>query len=768
MSVFTSTIPKLVIMQKSTLKTSLIITQSLCAIFCALTAFGSMFGAISPIAISFAAAVPSSYALSASIGAAIGHAIAMPMDVSMPYLICILVLGAFRTFYFINKFKLSENLPIFALVASITFFISSVFSIYFAGRSFADLMMVIAETLTIFGFAYLLKFALNTPWQNIGIIGIHGKASLILLVVCVLISLGSYSIFELKLIHVIGASVALTGAICGREYSGSLMGIAVSAALVIADFSSLYAGFAISLAALIAGFFLQENRFICAIVFIITCILGVPLADTPLEGLIFLIEVSLGCAIVMALPARLFLRIPVNNSVYIGRSSLTVLSGRLQNISAALSNVGTILNNVCEKMPKYGETYSDICDAVTQAVCEKCPKNTDCWGNGDGAIYDALNNMHTILKARGYVVPADIPEPLKSNCKFPKKLTSALSTGYRMGLQKRFAAARNRTTRAALTEQYNAMAAALAQLSTQVYREEMPDKRKEAKVEQLFYSMGVEPMEISVSSDSNGCTHVNVQIPRMIFTESELSMLTRELSIICRCKLNMPINQNMYATTCMCFSQQHMFKPIFGAFTLPAKADDVSADVCKTFNDYQGCAHAILCDGMGTGQQAAIDGNLAAALSEKLMVAGFAANEAARLVNVALSLKSDDDTGATLDAFSVNLYTGKAQIFKAGASASFLVRQNVVTVLDGESLPIGILGKVTGRSSNMQLQVGDIIVLLSDGVMSMGKQRICALLSSAADIHPKTIAKRMVEEARKKSTRPDDITVICLALEKFA
>lgn len=81
----------------------------------------------------------------------------------------------------------------------------------------------------------------------------------------------------------------------------------------------------------------------------------------------------------------------------------------------------------------------------------------------------------------------------------------------------------------------------------------------------------------------------------------------------------------------------------------------------------------ILCDGMGTGRPAAVDGNLAAELTARLLKAGFTAELAARLVNVALALKSDEESGATLDLISVDLYTGTARLFKAGAAPGFLV-----------------------------------------------------------------------------------------------
>lgn len=128
----------------------------------------------------------------------------------------------------------------------------------------------------------------------------------------------------------------------------------------------------------------------------------------------------------------------------------------------------------------------------------------------------------------------------------------------------------------------------------------------------------------------------------------------------------------------------------------------------------------ILCDGMGTGRPAAVDGSLAAELTARLLKAGFTAELAARLVNVALALKSDEESGATLDLISVDLYTGTARIFKAGAAPGFLVHGGRARPVGDISLPIGILGGVNGQSRVVHLAAGDYAVLVSDGLLVDG------------------------------------------------
>ena len=147
------------------------------------------------------------------------------------------------------------------------------------------------------------------------------------------------------------------------------------------------------------------------------------------------------------------------------------------------------------------------------------------------------------------------------------------------------------------------------------------------------------------------------------------------------------------------------------------------------------------------------------------MKAGFTAELAARLVNVALALKSDEESGATLDLISVDLYTGTARIFKAGAAPGFLVHGGRARPVGDISLPIGILGGVNGQSRVVHLAAGDYAVLVSDGLLVDGPGWVAKQLElSAAQLCLDGCCQ--TARARAEQTgRPDDITAAVLRLE---
>ena len=155
-------------------------------------------------------------------------------------------------------------------------------------------------------------------------------------------------------------------------------------------------------------------------------------------------------------------------------------------------------------------------------------------------------------------------------------------------------------------------------------------------------------------------------------------------------------------------------------------------------------------------------------LTAQLLRAGFAAESAARLVNVALGLKgAEQEAGATLDLLTVDLYTGRAGLFKAGAAPSFLVRGGVPRMLDGASLPMGVLDSLVGRSTTFALDAGDWVVLVSDGALTDGSDWLMQQLQLCAKLGhtPKQAAETVADAAaRRAGAKQDDITVAVLAM----
>ena len=449
------------------------------------------------------------------------------------------------------------------------------------------------------------------------------------------------------------------------------------------------------------------------------------------------------------------------------RPRFSAAATRLEQVAQSLSSLAETVNDVYDALPHRQEDFHWVIDNTHDTLCFNCGRRETCWKQEYAATMEGMEALRPLLE-NGGLEAAQLPGQL-SRCIHPAALCAAAGRSFALYRSRKEARIHAEAMRTALTEQYSAVAEALGVLGEQLGRPGDPEPYKSGRVADLFTALGSPPQECAVTLDDLGRTHAAVTLPRTRFSAQELDALAGEVGRICRRTLETPQVLSCKGLTTLLFSEKPALRAVFGMAGAAARGS-ISGDAVQQFCS-PAAAQMILCDGMGTGRPAAVDGNLAAELTARLLKAGFTAELAARLVNVALALKSEDESGATLDLISVDLYTGTARLFKAGAAPGFLVHGGRVRAVGDASLPVGILGGVNGQSRVVHLTAGDYAVLVSDGLLVDGPGWVAKQLelSAAAGEAPDKLAKTLVETARaraQKTGRPDDITAAVLRLEK--
>ena len=432
-------------------------------------------------------------------------------------------------------------------------------------------------------------------------------------------------------------------------------------------------------------------------------------------------------------------------------------STRLEAVAQSLSSLAETVNAVYEGLPRRREGFRWVIDNVHDTLCFNCGRRETCWKQEYTATMAGMEALRPLLDRYDYML---------IDC--PAALCAAAGRSFALYRSRKEARIHSEAMRTALTEQYSAVAEALGVLSEQLGRPGDPEPYKSSRVAEFFTGLGAPPQECAVTLDDLGRTHAAVTLPRTRFGPQELAALAGEVGHICRRTLEVPQVLSCKGMTTLLFAEKPLLRAVFGTAGAAARGE-ISGDAVQQFCS-AAAAQMILCDGMGTGRPAAVDGNLAAELTARLLKAGFTAELAARLVNVALALKSDEESGATLDLVSVDLYTGTARLFKAGAAPGFLVHGGKARAVGEASLPMGILGGVSGQSRVVHLAAGDYVVLVSDGLLVDGPGWVMQQLelSAAKAEQPDVLAKKLVEAARARAVqrgRPDDITAAVLRLE---
>ena len=498
------------------------------------------------------------------------------------------------------------------------------------------------------------------------------------------------------------------------------------------------------------------------------CVTGV-LCVQPLAGAFsFLLSAGAGAGLCALLPAGwLMPALKENDPPGDERPRLSAAATRLEAVAESLSSLAETVNEVYDAFPRRCEGFRWVIDNIHDGLCANCGRREVCWKQEHASTLEGMEALRPILEEKGHLEAALLPGQL-ARCIHPAALCAAGDKAFALYRSRREARVHSEAMRTALTEQYSAVADALGVLSEQLGRPGSPEPYKSGRVSALFAQLGTPPLECAVTLDDLGRTRAAVTLPRTRFNEKELAALAGEVGHICRRSLEPPQVLSCKGMTTLLFAEKPLLRAVFGTAGAAARGE-ISGDAVQQFCS-AAAAQMILCDGMGTGRPAAVDGNLAAELTARLLKAGFTAELAARLVNVALALKSDEESGATLDLVSVDLYTGTARLFKAGAAPGFLVHGGKARAVGEASLPMGILGGVSGQSRVVHLAAGDYVVLVSDGLLVDGPGWVMQQLelSAAKAEQPDVLAKKLVEAARARAVqrgRPDDITAAVLRLE---
>ena len=569
---------------------------------------------------------------------------------------------------------------------------------------------------------------------------------------------------------VLASAAGLCAAIGGTLEQTAVLSIALAAALTASGPERAFAALAVAMGSLAASCLCPGERGRCAGVFAVGCTLGALAAPDAVSVVPLAVSAGVGVTAALALPGSVMRRIFPPPAPPVQAQGLSGAARKLSAVADTLSDIADTVNAVCQRqMPPKGESFDFVVEQVARTTCQSCTRRSRCWVRGYATAMDGLQHLKPVLESKGRVEVQDLPGQL-SVCIHPTDLCTAANHGYRLWRSRRQTRARASMLRTALTEQYSALAGALAQLAAKLGQAGLPDPRREAKLAQLFAELGLDALECSVTADLAGRLTASVTICRTHFTQEEISGLVEEVSRLCRRDMDLPEITHCRTVTMLTFGEKPLFTAEFGAAGHAAAGQSVSGDALDQFCDTSGRAQMLLCDGMGTGRAAAVDGQMAAKLTAQLLRAGFAAESAARLVNVALGLKgAEQEAGATLDLLTVDLYTGRAGLFKAGAAPSFLVRGGVPRMLDGASLPMGMLDSLVGRSTTFALDAGDWVVLVSDGALADGADWLMQQLQLCARLGhtPKQAAEAVADAAaRRAGDKRDDITVAVLAVGK--
>ena len=358
----------------------------------------------------------------------------------------------------------------------------------------------------------------------------------------------------------------------------------------------------------------------------------------------------------------------------------------------------------------------------------------------------------------------EIEENFSIKCCRVSELVESINQSYKDYLSYKAANKRVTQVRSVVASQFAGLSDILSDLSEEFEEYEKFDNDSSKRVFEALASLGL----CIVDCNCRLCKGRGMVVEVTIVMNNKLNLskssLSKEVSDACGRIFDSPTISYEGDTAKITLCERPLYDVEIGSAQHIYKNGELCGDCLNYFNNGMGSTVLILSDGMGTGGAAAVDSNMSVSIMTKLLKAGLSYDCALQVVNSSLMIKSEEESISTLDIVDFNLFTGKALFLKAGACITYVKKNGKLYKKDMSSLPIGILNEVKFSKESMTLTQGDIIVMVSDGVVTNDERWLEKMIELWTDKSVDELAFSIVEEAKKrrKDSHDDDITALCV------
>ncbi len=585
------------------------------------------------------------------------------------------------------------------------------------------------------------------------------------------------NIFNVSITNILSLSFVIVIAYINGSGAGAASGVAMGIIVGMPSENMIIFIGMYGICGLITGVFKETGKWLSAAAYLVAFSIIKIYCITGSEFIIFEALVAMGIFLLIPLKVYEELSIEFNSDKkkqsidqgYINKIKDTFV-GRLNKFSDVLSNMSDILNNLVdnEKLAMKGKS-SALVENLADRVCSNCNMNSMCWKRELHYTYAAFEELIQNFERK----IDSVPEEIERKC---IKRTAILKNTEDI-VNKHIISEMWRTRlsegRELLANQINNMAYSVGEIVEDFNSEIQIDTSMEKLLCRALDKNRIKYNDLMCLSNKLG----RLTIKFSLNSCSGRQMCVKELLPVintvtgkCMCVSDEGCSIDPKTSICkVTIEETPKFHVVSNVARQCKEGETCNGDSYSFGKLSDGSYMSIISDGMGSGPVAGRESEAAVELIEKFTSAGFSKVTAINTVNSIMTLRfSEEEKFSTIDLSSIDLYTGEIDFMKVGAVATFLKSGDRLQIIKSKSLPIGVLDKADIDIQQAKLKNGDIIVMLSDGVLDYNDENVGRVdwivdyLGKNSCINPKELAEGLLEEAKKLSCNrvKDDMTVL--------
>ena len=689
-------------------------------------------------------------------------------------------------FVLYNRFKNLNETSLFksSIITSVIFILTRLaILLIFKDIFIYDIFSILFEGITVFTLSYIFSYGLSTEKINKTYTNEKIVCSLVILAL-IISGIGDFSIFNISIKNTVNILLILYFGYSEGALVGATVGMSLGLATYISQTEMPFVLAIYGLAGLFTGLFRELGK--------IGSVLGFLVANSIISFYIngYIISFITTRELILSIILFYILYKPLDNylsdyvDMAIGRTKEKnyaerkdqLAINRLREISQLFDNLGKTFRNstkVDTALDKK-EVYQLI-DQIANAKCANCGMRRFCWEEGFYTTYYAIFNMISIMEGGGSLIDENIPVAIRDYCINKEEIIEEIKRYFNTFKINTMWKNKILENRILVSDQLEEVAKIVGNIANDIYVNPI---FKEDTEEIIFANLknnkvDVKDVVVMELDRENFEIYVDVEKTYKDVNKGENIKRLVSQSVNTPLKLCLTYGKSQDENQKYKLIKSNRYNALTIAVSEPNDLNEVSGDN-YTFGERENSYFVALSDGMGMGEKANRESATAINLLESFLEAKFDEAVALKTINSILMLKSNDELFATLDVSLLDLCTGKLQIIKTGSPATFIKRKGEVKIINSQSLPVGILKDVEFNLYEEYLEDGDIVIMMSDGVLEANENTsneeiwMKNIIKNIDSLNPTTIANEILNIAKLNSNEnhKDDMTILITKIWK--
>ncbi|MGI6467617.1 MAG: stage II sporulation protein E [Syntrophomonadaceae bacterium] len=571
--------------------------------------------------------------------------------------------------------------------------------------------------------------------------------------------------------------------------SGAATMVGVMAGLIPSLASSIFTQFLgmYALSGLLAGMFRSLGRVGIIVGFLLGNLALAMFVPETRMNVLGIWETAIACLLFVMLPPSLKDKLPLLTGsgepalaakpAYWPDAGQASVRSRMDELAGLFENLGrTFATHPYQHDSFDSQSYLHyLYDQVSQGICQNCVKHDRCWGQECYQTSQEILEVFALAEAEGVINQEQLPKSLVQKCLYLNDMVNTVQYLFDHLRINEYWHSKLKESRSLVSRQLSGISQIMRNLAREIEARPQFDRKLRDKLIKGCRERGLGIRDIQPWVNHGGQLVLHVEADACTDGKGCENRLVPVLSSLMGEYLSVSHQEcpawRGHGSCQLVLTPSHHYNVRCGAAQVGKEA--VCGDSFTIATLKEGKQLVALSDGMGVGENASRESQAAIQLLEKLLGSGFGQDTSLQTINSVLLLRSRSETFATLDLVMIDLYTGQADFVKTGSAPSFIKRKGQVQVIAASSLPMGILEDIEVFREKISLYPGDMVVMLSDGVVEARPDAVEPLwieefLQAMDETDPQVLAEHIIHRALTLCHgKPlDDMTVICMALER--